>query len=567
MNQTPQPTPVNRLSNQLPPTGPQPYQPHVQYQTSGYTPYPAMAPLPPTPTIGQRLSAAAESGLIGRVLAGVGVAITLSGIVMLLVLAAQAGLLRPEARVAGGGVLATALTALGIWIGRTPAKRPGAIAIVATGIAGLLFDVLATSAIYHWLPSAAALGIAGAIAGGGLYIAHRWESQTLGLMVSIPVLLLAPIVTQGIDETLVAFMIVYVAATTWIQVGRDWTAMFLVNAAAVIIPAGIYPQFAENPWVAASLALAGVAVLIGSSVFIARTSSNPELIALAAAIGALPLITSVTDLGAPAAALLASGAAVFSAAAFGTARTLGRDVRIMWLIPSGLLLLLAAGYAVDTAYRPSTILAAAVVLAGASFYARDLALPIRVIATVFGSIGILMLNAYGAAAQVFVPTLDERSTYASLLVGTVVGLITTALLTWSWATAFGTHALRITMAGGVTALWLITTGSLSVAHLITDDVDAAFRAGHAATTIIWGSVAVVALLKARRLAGSDRAVVLTAGLAVMTAAIGKLFLFDLAALDGVYRVIAFIVVGLMLLGLGVSYAQTLVASDDEPAHA
>ena len=31
---------------------------------------------------------------------------------------------------------------------------------------------------------------------------------------------------------LVAFMIVYVAATTWIQVGRDWTAMFLVNAAA-----------------------------------------------------------------------------------------------------------------------------------------------------------------------------------------------------------------------------------------------------------------------------------------------------------------------------------------------
>ncbi|GEE00138.1 hypothetical protein nbrc107696_05840 [Gordonia spumicola] len=541
------------------------FQPHVQYQTNTYTPYP-LPPLPPRKTLGQRLSAAAESGLIGRILAGVGVAITLSGMVMLLVLAAQAGLLRPEVRVAGGGVLAAALAALGIWIGRAPAKRPGAVALVATGIAGLLFDVLATSTIYHWIPVPAALAATGAIAGVGLTVAHRWDSQTLGLMVSIPVFILSAIVNGGIDDTLVAFLIVYVAASTWIQVGRGWTPMFLVNTAAVVLPAIVYGAYPADPWIAASLALAGAAVIVGSSVLLARTNAYPELIALVAGAAALPLIFAVSELGAPAAAMLAAGAAIYGAAAFGTVRVAARDVRVMWLLPSAVLLMLATGYAVDTAYQPSSMLAASVVLAGASYAARDLAFVVRILATVFGVIGVLMLNGYGAAAQVFSPELDSRSTYASLVMGTVLGLIAVGLITWSWATAYRKDALPITMGGAIMSLWLVTTGSLSVAHLVTSDADAAFRSGHAAATIIWGAVAVIALLVARRLAGSDRAVVLTAGLAVMAAAIGKLFLFDLATLDGVYRVIAFMVVGLMLLGLGVSYAQTLTTSDDELAH-
>ena len=61
-------------------------------------------------------------------------------------------------------------------------------------------------------------------------------------------------------------------------------------------------------------------------------------------------------------------------------------------------------------------------------------------------------------------------------------------------------------------------------------------------------------------------VVLAAGLTVMAAAVAKLFLFDLAALDGVFRVAAFIVIGLVLLGLGVSYAQR-VGDHDAPTPA
>lgn len=41
------------------------------------------------------------------------------------------------------------------------------------------------------------------------------------------------------------------------------------------------------------------------------------------------------------------------------------------------------------------------------------------------------------------------------------------------------------------------------------------------------------------------------------AATAKLFLFDLGTLDGMFRVGAFIVVGLVLLGMGAEYARSL----------
>jgi VIT1/CCC1 family predicted Fe2+/Mn2+ transporter len=47
------------------------------------------------------------------------------------------------------------------------------------------------------------------------------------------------------------------------------------------------------------------------------------------------------------------------------------------------------------------------------------------------------------------------------------------------------------------------------------------------------------------------------GLALTAAATAKLFLFDLATLDGISRVATIIVVGLVLLGMGAGYARCL----------
>lgn len=44
----------------------------------------------------------------------------------------------------------------------------------------------------------------------------------------------------------------------------------------------------------------------------------------------------------------------------------------------------------------------------------------------------------------------------------------------------------------------------------------------------------------------------------------KLFLFDLGTLDGIFRVTVFIVVGLILLGTGATYARMLAKQDEKP---
>jgi uncharacterized membrane protein len=47
------------------------------------------------------------------------------------------------------------------------------------------------------------------------------------------------------------------------------------------------------------------------------------------------------------------------------------------------------------------------------------------------------------------------------------------------------------------------------------------------------------------------------GLALTAAATAKLMLFDLGTLDGIFRVVVFIVVGLVLLAMGAGYARSL----------
>ncbi|GAA4671672.1 DUF2339 domain-containing protein [Gordonia humi] len=570
MNQTPQnqppagtgPTPVDRLTPPLPPTYPVPGQPHVQYQSGNYTPFAPPVPGPPPPTVSQRLAKAAENGLIGKILAGIGVAITLSGIVMLLVLAAQAGLLRPELRVAGGAVLAAGLVGLGIWVGRTPQRRPGAVALVATGIAGLLFDVLAAGAFYHWLPGVAALAVAGLVAGVGLGVAHRWNSQTLTLMVSIPMLILAPVVTGGVDETLVGSMLIYAAVTLWVQVGRNWLSVFIVNTAAVMIPSLIFALTSDDAWLASGFGLAGIAIAVGSSVLLVRSTGIPEIIAVTSAFAAIPLMFGAQRIDVVASAALVIGALAYLAAAFTTTRFVNRGVRSIWLVAAVVQLLAALGYLLDADYRPSGFIVVGLLLAVAAPAARDLALPVRISGTSFTGIGILVMIGDGAARLLFADhLLPTDASHTSLLIGSLMGLAATGLITWSWADSYPAAAHRLTVAGGMVGLWLVSTAVLSIAHLITDDAAAAFRAGHSTATIVWGVTAAAALLWARRLDGADRATVLSAGLAVMAAAVAKLFLFDLSALDGVFRVLAFIVVGLILLGLGVAYAQKLTDHD------
>ncbi|MFE3618420.1 hypothetical protein, partial [Streptomyces anulatus] len=92
-----------------------------------------------------------REGVISRVLAVAGVGVTLVGVLMLLVLAAQAGFFGPGARVVAGAGLSVVLVGLGWRVFGRPGGRVGGIALVATGIAGLYLDVVAVTGYYRWI--------------------------------------------------------------------------------------------------------------------------------------------------------------------------------------------------------------------------------------------------------------------------------------------------------------------------------------------------------------------------------------------------------------------------------
>ncbi len=156
--------------------------PSVRPHPTPPAPHPA-PPAPPAPT---------ESRWIGKLLAVAGVAVTLIGVVLLLVLAAKAGLLRPEIRVAGGGALSAGLVAVATRLRGRPGGHVGAIALAATGIAAAYLDVIAVVTIYEWIPAPFGLALAAAVGGAGLALARRWDSEHLALLVLVPLIGLAP---------------------------------------------------------------------------------------------------------------------------------------------------------------------------------------------------------------------------------------------------------------------------------------------------------------------------------------------------------------------------------------
>ena len=170
---------------------PQPYMPpaaaYAPPPAPQWTPQPAPSVAPP-PRLTQPPSAPRpprpprDASWIGKVLAVAGVAVTLIGVVLLLVLAAQAGILRPEIRVGAGAVLAGALVGVAVRLYARPGGRVGAIALAATGVAAAYIDVIAVTTIYGWVSAPVGLVIAAVIGGGGLTLARRWDSQHLGLL-------------------------------------------------------------------------------------------------------------------------------------------------------------------------------------------------------------------------------------------------------------------------------------------------------------------------------------------------------------------------------------------------
>ncbi|NUT51014.1 MAG: DUF2339 domain-containing protein [Saccharothrix sp.] len=518
-------------------------------------PAPHWAPAPPPPPGPSLFDRLAKDGAGSRFLAWVGGAVTLLGVVLLLVLAVQRGYLGPLPRVLGGAGLGGVLVGLGLWLHRNPAGRTGAFALAATGIAVLYLDVIAATSIYSYLPEGGGLVAGLLVAGGGLLLALRWDSAALAIGVVAACAVCAPILTEGFTPLLVAFLLVLKIAASPVHLKREWPWL--------AITAGVPPLLASVLVIGRTdgYALAGIsllAALIGVAAAVLTVKVRPgDLTALALAVGSpLPALLSTTVLDRALGAGVAGAVAVMALAVWAVGRrSLPRNFAAAVGGVGVFALFQATALALDGSTRAAVVLAEALALA---FLAKVLASRGPLLGSlVFGVIGFLL-----TAAQVVPPRLllDEPRhllTTGSLVSGALTALVLGVLAVVLPWVATGLRVLGRRplpwVAAGVVLLYAAAGVVLCGALLVSQDVTG-FLFGHSIVTVSWTVAALVLLVR-----GIDRKSLRVAGLVLVGAAVAKLLLFDLAALDGIARVLAFIGAGLVLLTAGTRYAK-LVAT-------
>ncbi|GAA1459723.1 DUF2339 domain-containing protein [Williamsia maris] len=528
--------------------------------------YPIGPPPPPRPGLLKRAASAADGRLVGAILAAAGVAVTLVGVVLLLVLAAQAGILRPEVRVGAGAVLAGLLVAAGWRMHHRAEGRIGSLALAATGIATAYLDVIAVTRIYEWLPAAAGLAIAAAVGGAGLALARRWDSEYLALGVLVPLIVLAPFVADGVNLTLVGFMLALSAVALPAHLGTDWLYLHVVRVVAGtiwLVPATALSGTATDidMWLLAGACAVNAALTLGSTVAVLpRLTSRVATLAVAATsvIGVIPLlvcgIAVDRHLAAGAIALLALSllALVLLAERIPSMTVV---LRHTWAALAGVAALISVVAAFDAPVAVPALLglAATITVVGRHDTVG------RYVGLAFAVIGGLAFVAQSPVSTLIDPVDIRPTLAASTIVAGLLLAVTAGVTAWAWvrSEAVAPAAQWLWALTGVVALYAITTVSVTTG-VATGGVDTGFFAGHMAATICWVIAAAAALVQATRVpAGSARIVPVGAGLVLAAAAVGKLMLFDLATLDGAFRVGAFIVVGLILLTIGSRYARVL----------
>ncbi|CAN7406954.1 DUF2339 domain-containing protein [Mycolicibacterium frederiksbergense] len=503
---------------------------------------------------------------IGKALAAAGVAVTLIGVVLLVVLAAQAGLLAPPVRVAAGAVLAGCLIAGALWLSARQDGRVGAIALAATGIATGYIDVIAVTTIYLWLPAAAGLVISAVIAGGGLTLARRWDSEHLALLVLVPLTVLAPVVVGDITLLLIGFMLALSAATLPVQLGRDWSWMFAARTAAGsgsvllgLIGAGFGSS--QHPWLAGAAAIAAL-LAIGSALILLPHSAHRTGLALLAAAGALPVlgVSAAVD-RVPAALIIAAVAAAVLAVVLLGASVPGvtSAVRQVWSALSAVAALVAVTVAFDGEVAGPVLLALAVVVAVAGRHS----VPAQCAALGFGAIGGLYFLALAGPQTLTTATVMATTEAVSVLVSSVLLTLYALAQTWSLSRRRDADTGRVLMAVAAVVIAYAVTVFTVTAGVLIGGTGGGFLAGHMTATICWIVLAAGLFGYAARLHRADRSVPIGGGMALVAAAVAKLFLFDLGTLDGIFRVAVFIVVGLVLLGMGAGYARLLTQQDQQ----
>ncbi|WP_051342062.1 DUF2339 domain-containing protein [Pseudonocardia spinosispora] len=506
-----------------------------------------------------------------NILAWVGGAITLVGVVLFLALAASRGWFGVPLRLALGGALGLALVGIGARLHRREDGRAGALALAATGIAALYLDVGTATAKYDYLPHALGLALGLLVAVAGIALADRWRSELLACGVVVGVGLMLPFVNDGPLALLVALVLVPQVAAVPSVVRRGWTWLGLVASVFPVLYGwvavfGALLSESNDRAPSTTVLLAVFAVGAALAVLSARGVTEARAVGFSAArlvAAPLPALGMAQDWYGWQGAVLAGsvGCVLLAIAGLGGRLGLPKPVAVAGAVAGGVAVFQATALAVHGAGLTGVLLGQALVLAVLAWLLGRTG-PLLA-AGLYGVIGLGLAVFHDAPVRALVtfpsePYLSWQGVpnSSALLTGLTLSVLVTLL---AIAVLVAGSRLRLVRAD-VESAWLWApvgaiglygaAGVVLTATLLAVPRQAGFVGGHALVTISWTLIALALLAR-----GIRRPVLRVAGLVLVAAAVAKLFLFDLVALDGLARVAAFVGAGLLLLAAGSGYAR------------
>ncbi|WP_342371870.1 DUF2339 domain-containing protein [Propioniciclava soli] len=546
----PQPTPAT-----------QPTPAHPSQRPAAQLPAPPRSPRPPSPPRPPRRPVS-----LAEIFAIVGSGVTLIGVALVLLMP-QDGFLGPLARTTIGLSLAAAAVAAAFWQHRFDPKNIGAQALFATGVASTFLCLVALTAIFTdpagrpLLAVLPGLVLAGLVSLAGVWVAVSWRSQWLAVLAMLGSLVLAPLLSQNDRLAVLAFMLVLTVASGAFQRAVDWPVLVLART----LPTG----------------LVFLAMTIDELLILARGGADSLiLLALVTALALCGLLIAVmhqrNDAGTRVAAVIAfvlfcgpllvggwnvdklpSVAAYVVVGAVATAAGFWPQRVHTWVraaaIPLGALFLaVAALRAFDAAHQGYLWFGLAIAYLAVAERVRFR--PVMVVGVLLAGVGALVWLP-SLVSLVSLQAVADGRLGIEHVVQSVLGLVATLLvvraLRLDWPE--GGHVLNYAVWVGTVlfgTVAVVLAGTL-LGHTL-GDVANGFQVAHAVATVSWMALSVALLSRGLRRA-SDAQAARHIAIALAAAAVAKLFLFDLGALPGLARALAFIVVGILLLVIGTWY--------------
>jgi uncharacterized membrane protein len=520
---------------------------------------PTHAVPPPTPAAPRKVvrpGETLEDLLGGRILAWLGGLAILVGVVFFLAIAVDRGWIGVEARIALAFLGSNLLLAVGLFLYERREQTDAAVAAVATALAALYASLTYATASKDVIGQEVGLLVAALIGAVGAAIAVRWRSQLVGAL-GILGALGAPVLVGGDTSTVaLAFMVIALTSAVAVLLWQRWGWLAI---GAFVVSA---PQLALWADDRGDLLLPLLVLALHWCLFVV------------AAIG-YELRVPVAELRASSASVLLVNAAFTAGFGWVLVDDRGSDAGgTAWVLALTVAHIALGGFGFRQ--RMSSEIAALLVAVGLGLSGVTLALALdgpalvvgwsaeaAILAWVAGRTAerraLLFSSAFLVLAALH--TLADEAPPDALIDGVpdlaqaVVAVLSVGVAALAMGLLVDRRDLWMILFA-VAAVAFVYAASLAIVDVIQGDEVERSQTAQVVLSAFWGGVGLVAIV-----VGLVRDVreLRLGGLALLGIGVAKVFAYDLAELDQLYRVLSFIAVGLVLLTGAYAYQRVRAA--------